>query len=190
MTRPKGAPETHRKAAPKGGMGYYVVTVSSSRYREKNETGGPVKDESGSVAREMIARSGDSVVGGELISDDSELLTAALATGLKNPKVDVILFTGGTGVSSTDVTIETIRPSFEKEIDGFGELLRAISYRKIGPAAALTRATAGTLRGKLVLCLPGSPDAVKTALRMFIREVPHVIYLARGRSHLHHDREG
>jgi molybdopterin adenylyltransferase len=91
------------------------------------------------------------------------------------------VLTGGTGVSSTDVTIETVRPFFEKEIEGFGEIFRSVSYQRIGPAAALSRATAGVARGKLVMCLPGAPDAVRTALELFVGEIPHVLHLARGR---------
>lgn len=92
---------------------------------------------------------------------------------------DVIIFSGGTGVSKNDITVETLRSKFEKELEGFGELLRAISYRKIGTAAILTRATAGIKNGKLIVCLPGSPDAVKTALNKTLSEFPHIVFIAR-----------
>jgi len=72
-----------------------------------------------------------------------------------------------------------VKPFMEKELPGFGEVLRAESFKKIGSAAILTRATAGTAKGKLVVCLPGSPDAVETALRIFLPEFPHVISIAR-----------
>lgn len=94
-------------------------------------------------------------------------------------KCDVLVLMGGTGVSGRDVTIETVRPLLEKELDGFGELLRQVGYRKIGAAAMLTRATAGVARGKLVLCLPGSPGAVRDALRAFGGELPHALFVAR-----------
>jgi molybdenum cofactor biosynthesis protein B len=92
----------------------------------------------------------------------------------------VLVLMGGTGVSPSDVTVETVVPFFEKELAGFGELLRSISYQTIGSAAMLTRATAGTAKGKLIVCLPGSPGAVETALRSFISEFPHIVSIAGG----------
>jgi len=74
-----------------------------------------------------------------------------------------------------------VRPFFEKELEGFGEIFRSVSFQRIGAAAALSRATAGVAAGKLIMCLPGSPDAVETALVMFLEEIPHVLELARGR---------
>ena len=70
---------------------------------------------------------------------------------------------------------------FEKEIEGFGEIFRAVSYERIGAPAALSRATAGVAKGKVIMCLPGSPDGVKTALDLFLGELPHIVLLARGR---------
>ena len=116
-----------------------------------------------------------------MVPDDAKLLRGTVSRALKQKDLDVVVLTGGTGVSTTDVTIETVRPLFEKEIEGFGEIFRSVSYQKIGIAAALSRATAGVSKGKVVLCLPGSPDAVKTALGLFLGEVPHVLHLARGR---------
>ncbi len=156
------------------------MTVSTSRYRSRAKERGPVEDESGDVAQEMILRSKGIVAERKLVPDDAKLIRRTLAAALR-AELDVLVFTGGTGVSTTDVTIETVRPLFEKEIEGFGEIFRAVSYEKIGAAAALSRATAGLAKGKLIMCLPGSPDAVGTALDLFLREVPHVLYLARGR---------
>lgn len=115
----------------------------------------------------------------ELVPDDASMIRSVLQDFLAST-ADVLVFTGGTGVAPTDVTIETARPFFEKELPGFGEVLRAVSFSKIGSAAALMRATAGTARGKLVVCLPGAPDAVETALRIFLSEFPHVVSIARG----------
>jgi molybdopterin adenylyltransferase len=175
------APEIHRHAAPKRGLRYVVVTVSTSRYRRKSQGKKAIEDESGDAAQGLIESNKGVVLKRKLVSDDSRQLKAALGDALKEATVDVIVFTGGTGISTTDVTIETVRPLLEKEIEGFGELFRFISYQKIGSAAALSRATAGISKGKVILCLPGSPDAVRTALAMFIGEIPHVLYLARGR---------
>ena len=138
-------------------------------------------DESGDLAQRMIERAEGVVARRTLVPDDAKLLRGTVSRALKQKDLDVVVLTGGTGVSTTDVTIETVRPLFEKEIEGFGEIFRSVSYQKIGIAAALSRATAGVSKGKVVLCLPGSPDAVKTALGLFLGEVPHVLHLARGR---------
>lgn len=141
----------------------------------------PVSDESGDLAQRMIEHAGWAVVGRRLFPDDARLLRGAVSRALREPALDAIVITGGTGVSSTDVTIETVRPLLEKEIEGFGEIFRSVSFEKVGAAAALSRATAGVAKGKLLMCLPGSPEAVRTALELFLGEVPHVLHLARGR---------
>ena len=117
--------------------------------------------------------------GRELISDDAKALRREVGRFL-SVKDDVLLFTGGTGVSPRDITIETVRPYFEKEITGFGELLRRVSFDEIGSAAMLTRATAGVAKGKLIVCMPGSPGAVETALRAAMGEFPHILFIAKG----------
>jgi molybdenum cofactor biosynthesis protein B len=159
---------------------YLIITVSTSRYNRRTE-GKPVADESGDLAQEMILRSNGLVAERELIPDDARVLKYTVSRALEKGDLDVIVMTGGTGVSTTDVTIESVRPFFEKEIEGFGEVFRSVSFEKIGAAAALSRATAGVAKGKLIMCLPGSPDAVGTALGLFLEEVPHVLRLARGR---------
>lgn len=172
--------EKHRLVAREGALGFYVVTVSSSRY-ELSSAGKEFTDESGDLAEKLIKKHGHKTVTRELISDNREQLEDALKHGIDARRADVVLFTGGTGVSPSDITIETIRPHLEKEIDGFGELFRAVSYKKIGFPAILSRATAGITAGKLVLCLPGSPDGVRTALKLFIDDTPHIVHVARGR---------
>jgi len=152
--------------------------VSSSRYQKK-KAGANFKDEAGDAAELEAKKAGHLVTGRQLISDDATMLRREATRFLKG-KDDILLLTGGTGVSSRDITIETLRPYFEKEIPGFGELLRRVSYDKIGSAAMLTRATAGVARGKLIVCMPGSPDAVRTALRASLSEFPHILFVARG----------
>jgi molybdenum cofactor biosynthesis protein B len=169
------APDLHRAAAPKA-LDFYVVTVSSSRYSRWSR-GEAVVDEAGEAAEELIRKAGHRVLGRELVDDDVNMIRAALLRALSQSGAQVIVFTGGTGISPRDVTIEALRPLFWKELEGFGELLRHISYQRIGPAAALTRATAGTIGTRLVLCLPGSPDAVRTALEAFLPELPHAIHI-------------
>jgi len=172
------APESHRHSA-KRRLAFVIVTVSTSRFAAKKK-GKKADDGSGDLAERLVEEKGHTIKNRELISDDAGQLRSALAKALRNPAVDVVLFTGGTGVSNTDVTIETLRPRLEKEIEGFGEIFRSVSYSRIGVAATLSRATAGIIAKKVVLLLPGSPDAVKTALELFLDELPHVVSLARG----------
>jgi molybdopterin adenylyltransferase len=141
----------------------------------------PVNDESGDLAQGIIEAAKGVVVERALVPDDAKLLRSTVSRALREKDLDVIVLTGGTGVSTTDVTIETVRPLFEKEIEGFGEIFRFVSYNRIGVAAALSRATAGVAKGKVMLCLPGSPDAVRTAMELFVGEIPHVLHLTRGR---------
>jgi molybdopterin adenylyltransferase len=157
-----------------------VITVSTSRYGSHARGKKHARDESGDLAQELVGRSGGKVVERVLVPDDPKMLRRAVSRALRDGEVDALVLTGGTGVSTTDVTIETVRPLFEKEIEGFGEIFRFVSFQKIGSAAALSRATAGVSRGKVVMCLPGSPDGVRTALELFLGEVPHVLHLTRG----------
>lgn len=99
---------------------------------------------------------------------------------MSNESVDAVVASGGTGITQSDITIEAIRPLFEKELPGFGELLRKISYEKIGSPAVMTRATAGIVKGKAIFCIPGSPQAVETALKhLILPEVGHIVKHAR-----------
>ena len=131
------------------------------------------------MAEEEAKKAGHAITVRELVSDDAAMIRREAERFLGSDD-DVLLFTGGTGVSSRDITIETVRPLLQKELPGFGELLRRVSYEKIGSAALLTRATAGTANGKLLVCMPGSPDAVKTAIGIGISEFPHIVSVARG----------
>jgi len=168
--------EKHRNSGPRE-LAVVLVTVSTSRYASRKQEG-KSNDESGDVASREIGRLGHRLSRRELISDEPAMIRSEVERFLGGTD-DVIVFLGGTGVSRRDVTIETVRPFFEKELDGFGELLRRVSFRKVGAASVLTRATAGVASGKLILCLPGSPDAAATALRSFGKELPHILFVAR-----------
>ena len=169
--------ETHRNAA-RHILNFHLVTVSSSRYKIMH-SGSEYKDESGDLASRLILEGGHKVDTRILLPDEKVMIRRAVQDFLKNG-VHVMVLIGGTGVSPSDVTVESVVPFFEKELTGFGELLRNISYQKIGSAALLTRATAGTAKGKLIVCLPGSPNAVEVALRSFISEFPHIVSIAGG----------
>jgi molybdenum cofactor biosynthesis protein B len=170
--------EQHRDHS-RGSLSFHIVTVSSTRFRMKSE-GSQYKDESGDLAARIVQDAGHKIETRKLLPDNKSKIRGAVRDFLDSD-AGAIVFIGGTGVSHSDVTVETVVPFFEKELTGFGELFRNISYQKIGSAAMLTRATAGTAKGKLVVCLPGSPGAVETALQNFISEFPHIISVARGK---------
>jgi molybdenum cofactor biosynthesis protein B len=141
--------------------------------------GSEYTDESGDLAARLIRDAGHKVDTRTLLPDERSVIQRA-TKGFVESDAHVLVLIGGTEVSPTDVTVETVVPFFEKELSGFGELLRNLSYQTIGSAALLTRATAGTVKGKLIVCLPGSPSAVETALRNFISEFPHIVSVAGG----------
>ena len=155
-----------------------VVTVSTSRF-EKMKKRAEFSDEGGDVAAEETTRAGHEVSRRSLISDDETMIRREVK-GFLRGRYDLLLLTGGTGLSPRDITIEIVRPFFEKEIDGFGELLRRLGYDEIGSAAMLSRATAGVAAGKVIVCMPGSPNGVRTAMRAFVGEFPHMLFIARG----------
>ncbi|MEM1663844.1 MAG: MogA/MoaB family molybdenum cofactor biosynthesis protein [Pyrobaculum sp.] len=169
------AHESHRRQV-KRAVRFYIITVSTSRFREREAGGSPV-DESGDVAVKMVTEAGHVVVGRDLIPDDVRLIRRKIFELTNREDVDIIVFTGGTGLTSTDVSIEAARPMFEKEIEGFGDVFRYYSIQEVGTAAFLTRATAGLVGGKVVVLLPGSPNAVKTGMRILLEEATHLLYL-------------
>lgn len=129
------------------------------------------------TAIKLIIEKNHEIIETDVINDDVDMIRETLKNSVQK-NVDVIMYMGGTGLTSRDVTIESVRPLLDKEAEGFGEIFRLQSYKKIGAAAALTRATAGVYHKKIVLCLPGSPEAVKLALKIFLDELPHFVYMA------------
>ncbi len=151
--------------------------MSSSRYAKK-AAGEKFDDVGGDTAEAGILAAGHSVASRSLISDDARMIRREVRAFLGSHD-DLLLLTGGTGVSSRDITVETVRPFFQKELDGFGELFRRLSYDEVGMAAILSRATLGVAKGKLIMCLPGSPGAVKTALKATAGELSHIAHIAK-----------
>jgi molybdenum cofactor biosynthesis protein B len=168
--------EKHRHSAPEH-LNVRIVTVSTSRFA-KEQDGERFTDESGDLAESEVRKGGHSVTERALISDEKKMIRREMSRFLSGND-DVMIFTGGTGVAKRDVTVDAVRPYFEKELVGFGELFRRLSFDDIGFAGILSRATAGIVRGKLVLCLPGSPEAVRLALGSFLEELPHLVFVAR-----------
>jgi molybdopterin adenylyltransferase len=130
-----------------------VLTVSDSRT--------PADDRSGDLLVERLTTAGHRLADRALVRDDADQIAARLVAWIDDPAVDVVISTGGTGVTGRDVTPEALERVAEKLIPGFGELFRMISWQKIGSSALQSRATAGVAKGTYLFALPGSPGACK-----------------------------
>ena len=170
--------ELHKKSSPTV-AGVYVLTCSTSKFKELQRREQP-DDESGDLIERLASDAGHKIAGRKLIADSKPMIRHALKTALSKRDVDVLIITGGTGLSQTDVTFETIAPILERQIPGFGEIFRRISYDEIGSPAMMSRAFAGTVKGKAVFCLPGSPNGVNTAMKnLILPELGHIMGLSR-----------
>jgi len=126
------------------------------------------EDETGSIAISLIEGDGHRVASHTLVPNNEEKIRAEVERLLGDDSVAVIITSGGTGIGVKDRTVAAVALLLEKEMPGFGELFRRISYDEVGGAAIMSRATAGVARGKLLFCLPGSRNAMKVALTMII----------------------
>jgi len=146
-----------------------VLTVTDSRTEET--------DESGRYLRDALAGAGHTVLDHALLPNDEVRVRARLEEWLARTDLDLVVITGGTGLGSRDRTIEVVRPLLEKELPGFGELFRMLGYQEqVGTAAILSRATAGSARGKLLVSLPGSRAACELAMqRIILPEGAHAL---------------
>jgi len=167
--------ERHRELGPKR-LRVAVLTVSDTRAAAMEE--GRDEDISGKLIEQSLRRAGHQTTR-RIVPDDARKISAAVRAFVGDPAINVVITTGGTGVASRDVTIETLQPLFEKELPGFGEVLRSFGYKIVGTQALLTRATAGVIKRKPVFCLPGAPNAVKVAMRLITPELGHVVKHAR-----------
>lgn len=159
--------QEHKSYAP-ASVRCFVLTVSDTR-TEATDTGGQ-------AIRELLESAGHLVNGHTIVRDDPEAVAGTVTRALSDKQTQVIVTTGGTGITSRDGTFEAIDRLLEKRLTGFGELFRMLSFEQIGPAAMLSRATAGTAQGKAIFVLPGSPDAVRLAMtRLIIPELGHVV---------------
>lgn len=172
----ESTPEIHKKNTKKS-FSFALITISTSRYEKYEASASPeeAEDLSGKAIKELLEASDHKVSFYRLVSDTKSSVTEAVFAALDS-SADIIITSGGTGLSPKDLTIESITPLFEKEIPGFGELFRYKSLEEIGTSVILTRAIAGVIKGKAVFCLPGSPNAVKLALsEIIIPEAGHIV---------------
>ena len=161
----------HRAAAPDH-VRCAVVTVSDTRTVET--------DRSGRLILDHLVNAGHEIVDYQIVKDEPEQINAVLSELVARDDCDAIIFNGGTGIARRDTTYDTVSRRLEKQLDGFGELFRSLSYADIGAAAMLTRATAGVLRGTVVFLTPGSSNAVGLAMdKLIIPEIAHVVFEMR-----------
>ena len=132
-----------------------VLTVSDTRSE--------ADDKSGNVLAELITASGHRIAARRIVRDDREAITRELRAWIADQAVDVVIATGGTGVTGRDVTPEAFHAVYDKEIAGFGEIFRMLSYQKIGTSTIQSRATGGVAGGTYLFALPGSPSACRDA---------------------------
>lgn len=139
-----------------------VMTVSDSRTLEDDRSGG--------VLVELLTEAGHILADRAIVRDDEILITQRLREWIDDPEIEVVISTGGTGVTGRDVTPEAFQSLYEKSIDGFGELFRMLSYQKIGTSTIQSRATAGVTRGTYLFALPGSPGAARDGWEMILKD--------------------
>ncbi len=157
--------DLHRADAP-ASVRCVVLTISDTRTE--------ATDTSGAAIADALTAAGHVIAGRRLLRDDPEPVAEAVRSATVT--ADVIITTGGTGITARDSTYEAISRLLDKRLDGFGELFRMLSYQEIGAAAMLSRACAGTIRRTAVFSLPGSEKAVRLAMsKLILPEIGHIV---------------
>jgi len=145
-----------------------IITVSSTRSMKE--------DKSGQWISKRVKKEGHNLVFHQVVPDEAGTITETVHETISNYGAQVILVTGGTGISNKDVTIEAVRPFFKKELTAFGPLFAQLSFEQIDSAALLSRATAGVIGATMVFCMPGSLKACKLACKALIfPELGHLV---------------
>ena len=161
----------HRHLSPRS-LSCAVITISNSRTE--------ADDESGQLLTSTLKNNGHQVLAYAVLKNDAAAIGGKLEELLSNAELQLIITSGGTGISRLDVTVETVAPLLEKELSGFGELFRSLSYQEIGSASIMSRALAGVIRGRVIICLPGSVAAVRLVLeKIILPEMGHMVREAR-----------
>ena len=157
----------HKHLSPES-ISCAVVIVSDSRTQEN--------DESGKFIMQALKDNGHKVLSYLILKNDADSIYQTIDELLYEDGMQVIIISGGTGMSHRDVTIETLLPILDKKMDGFGELFRHLSYSEIKTGSIMSRATAGVSQGRVIICLPGSLGAVTLAMQQIILpEIGHMV---------------
>ena len=167
MTDPAATPLEHKAHAPRS-IGCWVVTISDTKT--------PETDTSGAAIRELLGAAGHGVVGSTVVRDEPAEVQRVVSEACRDERVQAVILTGGTGITSRDSTFEAIEALLDKRLPGFGELFRMLSYQEVGAAAMLSRAQMGIHARRIVVSLPGSPNACRLALeKLVIPELGHLV---------------
>lgn len=159
----------HKDKAPEH-IRCFVITVSDSRTEET--------DTSGRLIQDMLKENNHEVVDYKIIKDDQKEIKKLLE-GTDKKSVQAIIINGGTGISRRDSTFEAVSLVLEKKIDGFGEIFRYLSYQEIGSPSMMSRAIAGTSKGRIIISIPGSKSAVRLAMsKLILPELGHMVFEA------------
>ena len=164
----EASPVAQHRAHGKRSARCMVVTVSDTRDL--------ASDRSGQRATDLLTEGGHEVRRREIVADDRDAIAALVRAGIADPEIDAVVLTGGTGIAPRDTTFDVLNRKYAKVMPGFGELFRMLSYQEVGAAAMLSRASAGTYRGRVVISTPGSPNAVQVAWEKLI--APEIAHLA------------
>lgn len=163
--------QQHRDEAPES-VGFAVLTVSDTRTKDD--------DSSGQLIREHLRFRGHDSKGYEIVPDDGDRIRTQLEAWLADPAISAIIVNGGTGIAGRDVTFPIIDSLIQKQMPGFGEIFRMLSWQEVGSASMLSRATAGVHQNTVIFSLPGSSNAVRLALEKLIGpELGHVVHEIR-----------
>ena len=153
-----------------------TITVSDTRTEQT--------DSGGALLRKLLQDGGFALGPHELVPDELEEIRRAVQRHTDAEGVDAVVLTGGTGIGPRDVTVEAVEPLFTRKLDGFGEAFRRLSWDQVGVRAVLSRATAGTIGGRLVFVLPGSPKAVTLGVEKLIMPLlQHALQMLAGAGH-------
>ena len=159
------------RASGTAAVGCAVLTISDTRTAET--------DESGALIRSLLTGAGHRIVDHAIVPDEPDSIRAALVRWGGRTEIQAMLTNGGTGIAARDTTYNAIAGLLETRIDGFGELFRMLSWAEIGSAAMLSRAVAGVYRGRIVVAMPGSRNAVRLAMeRLIVPELGHLVFEA------------
>ena len=168
IPQPARSVAEHRAAAPDS-VGVAILTMSDTRSREEDVSGG--------IIRDMLRLGGHGIVAYEVVPDEPDRIRSMIDAWVTDDRIQAILTNGGTGIARRDTTYDVIAGLIEKRLDGFGELFRMLSYQEIGAAAMLSRAVAGVYQGRLILAMPGSRNAVQLAMsKLIVPELAHLVY--------------
>jgi molybdenum cofactor biosynthesis protein B len=160
-------PDEHRASAP-ATVSCFVLTVSDTRT--------PETDTGGAVIRELLTGAGHTVVASRIVRDEPHEVARVVRAACADARVQVVILTGGTGITARDSTFEAVEGLLDKRLPGFGELFRVLSYEQVGAAAMLSRAQMGVHAGRIVVSLPGSPGACRLALeKLVLPELGHLV---------------